>query len=804
MTSALRRVALRLGLCALAGLSAWGLYSARLFQQEIWLPLGVRRFLLWAALYAGWWTAVALLRPRWFAPATFALVLGYTVLAVGPAAPAAVLLFLFSAYTLGRMLVRASGALEDLVALLAGLSVYVLAVSLAVRFPVNHPVVYLAAMLAPVVARPRHAAACLFRCAGLFRPLKPAGRWDRLALALALFVFLTHWLVVLKPEAGADALGVHLVVADSVAAQHRWHFDFQNLAWAVMPMGANWAYTAVYLLGGEYAARLLNFALLALLAALLGLLLRRWLPPAPALLMVALFGSSPLVQLVTGSLFGENFWAVMLFGALAALFSEVRWPAAMLAGTAVAAKYGALAFAAPLAIFAALFARRLRAALVAVAVFLVFAAPPYLAAYLATGNPVYPFANATFRSPYYDASRSISDPRFQTPLAADALYQVTFHTSRYLESQDGALGFHYLLLAPLSLLLLGRNWPRAGWAALVISLVFFLANFAAQSNVRYLYPILPLWMLLIGLTAAALRVSDPAWYRVVCATACAVAALNLWFLPASNWYHKDFRWLAPRDPAAADRYLETTAPVRKLVSYLNRVHPNSPAVFLETSQIAGLRARAYSNQWHSDAFLRRLRALNSPREMLDLARQLGVRHFIAPAPASGFTITEVAAERFLAEFTEPEYRAGKFHLASVRDRVSEDREPPVAKAGTYDDLSPALSCHGPWLRGRGFRQAFESGVTYTDAAGAEIRLRFEGQEVHYVHTKAPNRGRAEVFLDGASRGVLDLYSPRIVWRAAAAYAGLADGPHTLLIRVLPSKSAASAGSYVDVDALVVR
>ena len=42
-----------------------------------------------------------------------------------------------------------------------------------------------------------------------------------------------------------------------------------RIFWSVMPMGADWCYTVVYMLGGEFAARLLNFAMLLLVEALL-------------------------------------------------------------------------------------------------------------------------------------------------------------------------------------------------------------------------------------------------------------------------------------------------------------------------------------------------------------------------------------------------------------------------------------------------------------------------------------------------------------------------------------------------------
>src|ERR1019366_8588941 len=107
-------------------------------------------------------------------------------------------------------------------------------------------------------------------------------------------------------------------------------------------------------LGGEMAARLLNFALLLVLLGLLHAAVRRSVSPGVGWLLLALFATTPLVQLVTGSLFVENLLAAFLLGMMTALwrFSEsgerrFLYLAAALGGTAVASKFGAMAVLVP-------------------------------------------------------------------------------------------------------------------------------------------------------------------------------------------------------------------------------------------------------------------------------------------------------------------------------------------------------------------------------------------------------------------------------------------------------------------------
>jgi hypothetical protein len=115
---------------------------------------------------------------------------------------------------------------------------------------------------------------------------------------------------------------MHLNIAAWMASHGSFHFDVSRAVWAVMPMAGDWLYASAYLAGGEAAARLANFAFLLLLAGFVYSLARRWLESAGALLVVALFLSTPLAYLVTGSMFVENAWTLFLMAAVAAV---ERW-----------------------------------------------------------------------------------------------------------------------------------------------------------------------------------------------------------------------------------------------------------------------------------------------------------------------------------------------------------------------------------------------------------------------------------------------------------------------------------------------
>jgi hypothetical protein len=66
---------------------------------------------------------------------------------------------------------------------------------------------------------------------------------ERIGRRALVFVVMTHWFAVLKPEASADGLSMHLAIPANIAANHVMTFDPGRVLWAVMPMGADFTYS---------------------------------------------------------------------------------------------------------------------------------------------------------------------------------------------------------------------------------------------------------------------------------------------------------------------------------------------------------------------------------------------------------------------------------------------------------------------------------------------------------------------------------------------------------------------------------
>lgn len=106
------------------------------------------------------------------------------------------------------------------------------------------------------------------------------------------------------------------------------------------------------------------------------------------------------------------------------------------------------------------------------------------------------------------------------------------------------------------------------------------------------------------------------------------------------------------------------------------------------------------------------------------------------------------------------------------------------------------------------------GVTNSSASGGTLRtnptagstasLTFSGTSVGWVTVTGPGWGKAEVFIDGASKGVVDLYAVAVRYQTIKSYSGLASGSHTIMVKVLGTKNASSTANTVAVDGFVVR
>jgi hypothetical protein len=808
MTEAARRIAWVVGVGLLL-LIAWGTWSHGLFRQSIWTPDGLRRLAIFSAVY---WL-LALVCRRYLVPVILSSALAWAVASVGWQAVGATGLVVGAAFGIGSRF--ASGP----VAVAAGFGISAVLFGWLAHWPVNHPLLYLALTLGGVALGARR----LWKCRGQLPEIRDrfrtvvapeATRYSYAGTALVLYIGCIHFLAALFPETGSDALAMHLMVPAWIAEHRFWHFDPKVFSWALMPMNADWVFTWSYLLGGEAAARLVNLAMFCGMAWCVHRLASKVQAKSGiSLLATALFLSTPIGYLLTGSLFAESFWGLMVLGAIVAL-GEFRasgnrrllLAAGMLAGAALSAKLLALAFLVPLAAFAIVECLRqrvpLRHAIVACTLALILSGPPYVEAWWKTGSPTFPFFNSLFRSPLFFTDLPMSDPRYPPALEWNLLWSATFESRRFEEGDNGSLGFQYLLLLPVSVLLLRRKTPWLVWVCLLAGVAAAALIFSQMGYTRYIFPSLALLCAGFAWTIAKLQ------HRAVVAVLVVLVLCNTYLLASPTYYTRDFA--LPAWGAARTNHVLQAAPVRVLVDYWNRQAKGAPVAFLEDDGVAGLAGQAYSASWRTWTFLDVLDRAESPSDVMAELRARGIRRLIAPGPSAWFAAPHAVAQGLLRLCGEVEKEAGPQAAWRISDRCLgwsdlELRrryydESPVAGPGEHDDAGSKPRYFGRWRHDRQFAQASGHTVTYTNHPGDTVQLRFQGRRVQVIYTAAFNRGAVEVLLDGRAAGRLDQYSERTQWRSSAVYETGGEGEHLLALRLTGER----AGGYLEVDAFVVE
>jgi glycosyltransferase involved in cell wall biosynthesis len=817
------RAVLPVLLTAAVGLEIYGFAGGQLFSQEIWSPWGFTRFLRYIGLFLTVAVPLLLMAPWCLVPLLVALAALGTMVAAGPLALLDPALFLISACALGSLLMGRvkPGLATQLCATLLGLAIYIFVMTITARLPIHYAAGWAVVLLIPIALDWR---ATLQRFSGWRRAiagLELRRPGERVSIALLAFVLGMHWLAVLHPEMGADALTTHLAVPTNIAAHHAYTIQPSEIIWAVQPLAGDWAYAIVNLLGGELGTRLLNFAFLLLVEGLLYCAVRRWLPRAPAWFLLAVFASTPIAELVTGSLFVENMVAALVLGMLVALWQfadtgerAFLYTGAVLAGTALASKWGAFAVLIVIIPFVIFEARRhLKAAALAAALFLAVAAPSYLIAWWKTGNPFFPYLNSRFRSPLLPATE-IVDIRFHERLSWHTPFDLTFATHRFFEGQDGSFGFQYLLLLPLAVAALVVGKRRPAVMAAVVGLGAGLIIFASVPNARYVYCVTPV---IIAAAAAALSWTAARQryvYRATLAALAAATAFNLWFFPSAGWYNKDFYLSHLFSPLRASRSLQEVAPYRSVVRRLEREHPGESVLLVGDEDMADVNGDGVPCSWHSTSFYDRLLETGRLSDMVRLMQQHGVRYFVGPVHRPEIVRSE-ALRQLLVSCAVPEFHLGPFYAerlspaceqgddTAIERRLTE-MPLPTSMPGDYDDFDPVIRFHGNWFHSADFDGPFLHSVSYANAPGAEAEFAFNGRSLRYLFTRTYNRGVAEIVVDGQTLASIDLYSPRTEWQSHADFCCFAPGRHQLILRVAGTKSPASSDRFVDLDALVVR
>lgn len=535
---------------------------------------------------------------------------------------------------------------------LVGAGAYGTVVGLLAHFPVSYPGIYGAALALPLVLGWRVVAEqgkSLLTCAAQKNYSGLAGNGLEVAIAV---VALVYFVVALMPEVGFDSLAMHLFIPVHLALRHQWGFDVSTYVWAVMPMLGDWIFSIGYMLAGETATRLINVGFIFILGWLVrNLVLWAGGSSVGARWSVLIFLSTPLTFSEGGSLLIESVWAsFVVAGTLAILRAcsasgkpRFELPiAGLLLGCAMAAK--AVTFTL-LPVLLLLLVWRYRSwhkavglpfLLLGLSLFLVIGLIPYVTAWRLTGNPVFPFFNHIFQSPYYPSGKDLFGAAvFNQGLRWDVLYQATFQSEKYLEAKAGASGFQWLLLlVPASILLFTAGHRRA-IALLVVGAMSIAMVFHSTSYLRYVFPA---WSILAAAIGVALDKISSRYLTVKnlgYIVAGAVVGLNLLFLNAGGVYG-DFPLKMLTNASSREFYLSGRMPIHSAVELINRLNPErTPVAVFAQPLTAGLSGDALYPSWYNVVFQGEIASIHTEQDLANILMKRGVSFIILDANWNG-------------------------------------------------------------------------------------------------------------------------------------------------------------------------
>jgi hypothetical protein len=438
------------------------------------------------------------------------------------------------------------------------------------------------------------------------------------------------------PSLGFDDHALHLRIWTEILTEHRYSFDISTQIWSLAPFTVDVLHAGLSLMAGGDARSAMNLGLAILLLSLMAVILRIWKLPAWAQwLLIVLMASTPMLGGLLLTLHTELMLAVIALAGMrlvidanggwrgqhvlgvlscAALCAGIKLPGAVLGVTLLAAlivrcwsqrktttptgpvlRWPALTLLIPLG-FVALHS--------------------YIVAWNLTGNPFFPLYNAIFLSPFYDPI-NFSDSRWIHGFSLTSYVRAFFNTSEFFESGNYTAGWQYLIMLPLAMIaLLLSGAPTTLRIILIPVLGFGLIMFSATQYWRYLFPVMPLALVLLG----SLFIHERPVLRsmaFILAIACITA--NLFFFTRVSWMMNSPASMAfTRDGKGILTNLY--APAALLTDRVNKLAPRSRVLYSPSTPYgATLQGYPLYLNWYQpsrDKHSGALKDINALREFL--------------------------------------------------------------------------------------------------------------------------------------------------------------------------------------------
>jgi hypothetical protein len=299
-----------------------------------------------------------------------------------------------------------------------------------------------------------------------------------------------------------------------------WHFNpefVMAIDPSILPQSA---YTAVYVLGGEYAIRLLHYGLFFVGFLLIEGYVRKTFNRAVAFYTTLTLILTPFLLMEFGVVYTDSFYffsAILFFiyfiNIIHNLTLETLNYYFILCAFIMLTKLQGMFIIIPCSIIllVSIISQRefcaIAYALSGLFLFTLILTPILAHNYLVSGNPIFPWFNKVFQSPWF-----VSDMNFQgewqKPLSWDSLYDITFYGASYIQNINYSLGVSYFIFLPFIFFIFKKQDNDSKKSRFIILFTFvtsfLLCSFITGTNMRYWIAILPFGAILVGLIIEAI------------------------------------------------------------------------------------------------------------------------------------------------------------------------------------------------------------------------------------------------------------------------------------------------------------
>lgn len=377
---------------------------------------------------------------------------------------------------------------------LGGFAIAVGFVAWLLPLAIHRSLVYIAAALTIIYFGRSGVGAMIQRLGAAWASTCRAHPWSLgLAVAIAGLASLFLWM----PSLNYDDNSGHLILANQMLSSGYYRMDVSTHVGAVSPWFNNVLHACLSVISGGEARSAVGTLWLLFGCTGSYRVARSLSADTPtALLAAALYASHPLTAYFGTTLQVDGASAACLLHLLSCTLDALKANArattpalfGALMGILAAMKITNMVYLAPMAI-ALLWQfgrqRKFRDILVMGSVAAAVAGSSYAYAQVVTGNPLFPFYNAIFRSPYMPAV-NFADTRWHSGVSLTAPWDITFATSEFMEAYPGAAGLALVALAGGFVLALVER-SRASVAALICAAVGLFVFWQVQ-YLRYVFP----------------------------------------------------------------------------------------------------------------------------------------------------------------------------------------------------------------------------------------------------------------------------------------------------------------------------